>query len=295
VASVPAPAPNLYSPPNPIRRVIGPLVRYIVLALFAALTLYPLLLVVSTAIKNPSDFTVDPFALFSSVRLENISDAWTVGEFGRYFWNTVVITMPTVLGVVALSTMAGYALARLEFPGRNPILYAFMLGLMIPFTSVMIPLFYQLRDMGLLGSLLAVILAGIGGAAGYGVPLGVFLMRAFFQDLPHELAEAARVDGASEWQVFRKVMLPLAGPGIAVLSILVFFQSWNQFLMPFLFVPGQENRPLASGLYLFATGRTQDYQLIAAGSLIMIVPVLIVFILFQRQFVRGVTAGALKG
>jgi raffinose/stachyose/melibiose transport system permease protein len=295
VASVPAPAPNLYSPPNPIRRVIGPLVRYIVLALFAALTLYPLLLVVSTAIKNPSDFTVDPFALFSSVRLENISDAWTVGEFGRYFWNTVVITMPTVLGVVALSTMAGYALARLEFPGRNLILYAFMLGLMIPFTSVMIPLFYQLRDMGLLGSLLAVILAGIGGAAGYGVPLGVFLMRAFFQDLPHELAEAARVDGASEWQVFRKVMLPLAGPGIAVLSILVFFQSWNQFLMPFLFVPGQENRPLASGLYLFATGRTQDYQLIAAGSLIMIVPVLIVFILFQRQFVRGVTAGALKG
>ncbi|HEX2235409.1 MAG TPA: carbohydrate ABC transporter permease [Actinomycetota bacterium] len=295
MASVPAPAPNLYSPPNPIRRVIGPVVRYIVLALFAALTLYPLLLVVSTAIKNPADFTVDPFALFSSVRLENISDAWTVGEFGRYFWNTVVITMPTVLGVVALSTMAGYALARLEFPGRNLILYAFMLGLMIPFTSVMIPLFYQLRDMGLLGSLLAVILAGIGGAAGYGVPLGVFLMRAFFQDLPHELAEAARVDGASEWQVFRKVMLPLAGPGIAVLSILVFFQSWNQFLMPFLFVPGQENRPLASGLYLFATGRTQDYQLIAAGSLIMIVPVLIVFILFQRQFVKGVTAGALKG
>ena len=91
------------------------------------------------------------------------------------------------------------------------------------------------------------------------------------------------------------MMLPLAGPGLAVLSILVFFQSWNQFLLPFLFVPGQENRPLANGLYLFASGRTQDYQLIASGSLIMIVPVLIVFILFQKQFVRGVTAGALKG
>jgi raffinose/stachyose/melibiose transport system permease protein len=275
--------------------VFGPVVRYLVLGLFAAITLYPLLLVVSTALKEPRDLTIDPFSLFSSVRLENLSDAWTIGNFGGYFFNTVVITLPTVLGVVALSTMAGYALARLEFPGRNLILYAFMLGLMIPFTSVMIPLFYQLRDMGLLGSVSSVILAGIGGAAGYGVPLGVFLMRAFFQDLPNELAEAARVDGANEWHVFSRVMLPLAGPGLAVLSILVFFQSWNQFLMPFLFVPGEESRPLANALYVFQSGRTRDFQLIASGALIMVIPVLIVFILFQKQFVKGVTAGALKG
>jgi raffinose/stachyose/melibiose transport system permease protein len=288
-------APAAYAPPSPMRRVIGPIVRYFIVAFFAAVTLYPLLLVVSTALKDEADLTTDPFSLFSSVNLVNLSEAWTVGEFGNYFWNTVFITLPTVIGVVALSTMAGYALARLQFPGRNLFLYAFMLGLMIPFTSVMIPLFYQLRDMGLLGSFAAAIVPGIAGAAGYGVPLGILLMRAFFQDLPNDLAEAARVDGASEWQVFRRVMLPLAGPGVAVLSILVFFQSWNQFLMPLLFVPGQQNRPLANGLYVFATGRTQDYQLIAAGALIMVVPVLIVFLLFQKQFVKGVTAGALKG
>jgi raffinose/stachyose/melibiose transport system permease protein len=218
-----------------------------------------------------------------------------VGKFGTYFWNTVLVTLPTVFGVVALSTMAGYAFGRLTFPGRDLLFFTFLLGLMIPFTSVMIPLFYQLRDMGLLGSLAAVVLAGVGGSAGYGLPLGVFLMRAFFQDLPNDLAEAARVDGASEWQVFRRVMLPLSAPGISVLAVLVFFQSWNQFLLPFLYLPGEENRVLASGLYFFATGRTQDFQLIASGSLIMVVPVLLIYILFQRQFVRGVTAGALKG
>jgi len=170
-----------------------------------------------------------------------------------------------------------------------------MLGLMIPFTSVMIPLFYELRDFRLLGTLWAVILPAIGGAAGFGVPLGVFLMRSFYQDLPEELAEAARVDGATEFQIFRRVMLPLSAPGVAVLAVLVFFQSWNQFLMPLLFLPGEQNRPLATGLYIFASGRTSEYELIAAGSLIMVVPVIVVFLIFQRSFVRGMTAGAIKG
>ena len=277
------------------RRLIGPLVKYLVLAFFSAITLYPLLLVVSTALKDPTSITTDPFALFSQVRIATIAEAWTSGQFGDFFLNTVLVTVPTVVGVLACSVLAGYALARLEFPGRQIIFYTFMLGLMIPFTSIMIPLFFQLRDMGLLGSFLAVILPGVGGAAGFGVPLGVFLMRSFYQDLPNDLAEAARVDGAGEWQVFRSVMLPLSAPGVAVLAVLVFFQSWNQFLMPLLFLCGQENRTLAQGLFLFAAGRVQDYELIAAGSLIMIVPVVVFFVLFQRQFVKGMTAGALKG
>ena len=287
--------PAVYEPPGVLRRVFGPVVRNLVLALFAAITLYPLLLVVSTALKDPQDLLSSPFSLFSSFRWQNLQDAWTIGEFGTFFWNSVLVTAPTVLGVVALSTMAGYAFGRLSFPGRSLLFFTFLLGLMIPFTSVMIPLFYQLRDMGLLGTLSAVVLSGVGGVAGYGLPLGVFLMRAFFQDLPNDLAEAARVDGANEWQVFLRVMLPLSAPGIAVLAVLVFFQSWNQFLLPFLYLPGEENRVLASGLYFFATGRTQDFQLIASGSLIMVVPVLVIYMLFQRQFVKGVTAGALKG
>ncbi|MBA3430375.1 MAG: carbohydrate ABC transporter permease [Actinobacteria bacterium] len=268
--------------------------KYGVLIFFALLTIYPLLLVVSTALKDPLDVG-NPFSLFSSIRLANIADAWTLGRFGAYFMNTVYITVPTVVGVVVLSVMAGYALARINFPGRTLVFFTFMLGLMIPFTSVMIPLFYELQDLRLFGSLWAVILPAIGGAAGFGVPLGVFLMRSFFQDLPNELAEAARVDGATEFQVFRRVMLPLSAPGIAVLAVLTFFQSWNQFLMPLLFLPGEENRTLATGLYIFNSGRTAEYELIASASLIMIVPVVIMFLLFQRQFVKGLTAGAVKG
>jgi len=275
-------------------RVVGSLARYLALAFFAALVLYPLLLIVSTAVKDPLDVTADPFALFSSVNLQNFIDAWTLGGFGGYFWNTVVITALTLLGTLALSVLAGYALARLYFPGRNLIFLLFITGLMFPFFSVMIPIFYELRDVGILGTKAGLILVLIAGAGGFGLPIGVFLMRSFYMDLPEELADAARVDGANEFQVFWRIMLPLSGPGVAVLAVLVFFQTWNAFIQPLLYLPGSENQVLATGLYLFASGRTQEYELIAAGSLIMVVPVVVFFLIFQRLFVRGLTAGALK-
>jgi ABC-type glycerol-3-phosphate transport system permease component len=275
-------------------RLVGSSAKYLALTFFAALVLYPLLLIVSTAVKDPLDVTANPFALFSSVNLVNFVDAWTLGGFGGYFWNTVIITAFTLLGTVALSVLAGYALARFHLPGRGLVFFIFMLGLMFPFFSVVIPLFYELRDIGLLGTKAGVILVLIAGAGGFGVPIGVFLMRSFYMDLPEELADAARVDGATEFQVFRSIMLPLSGPGVAVLAVLVFFQTWNVFVVPLLFLPGSENQVLATGLYLFASGRTQEYEYIAAGSLIMVVPVVVFFLIFQRLFVRGLTAGALK-
>ena len=275
-------------------RLVGTLAKYLALAFFAALVLYPLLLIVSTAVKDPLDVTANPFTLFSSVNLINFVDAWTLGGFGGYFWNTLIITAFTLLGTIALSVLAGYALARLYFPGRNLIFMIFLTGLMFPFFAVMIPLFYELRDTGLLGTKLGVILVLIAGASGYGLPIGVFLMRSFYMDLPEDLANAARVDGASEFGVFWRIMLPLSGPGVAVLSVLVFFQTWNVFIVPLLYLPGAENRVLATGLYLFASGRTQEYELTAAGSLIMVLPVVLFFLAFQRLFVRGLTAGALK-
>ncbi len=276
-------------------RVVGSLAKYLTLGFFVALVLYPLLLIVSTALKDPLDVTADPFALFTSVNPVNFVDAWTLGGFGGYFWNTVIITALTLLGTLALSVLAGYALARLYLPGRNLIFVVFILGLMFPFFSVAIPLFYELRDIGLLGTRVGLVLVMIAGAGGFGVPIGVFLMRSFYMDLPEELADAARVEGCTEWQVFRYVMLPLSGPGVAVLAVLVFFQTWNVFVVPLLYLPGAENQVLATGLYLFASGRTQEYEYIAAGSLIMVVPVVLFFLIFQRLFVRGLTAGALKG
>jgi raffinose/stachyose/melibiose transport system permease protein len=275
-------------------RLVGSFARYLALAFFAALVLYPLLLIVSTAIKDPLDVTANPFTLFSSVSLQNFVDAWTLGGFGGYFWNTVLITALVLIATVVLSVLAGYALARLYLPGKNIIFLLFILGLMIPFFAMMIPLFYELKALNLLGTHAAVVLPALAGAAGFGVPLGVFLMRAFYMDLPEELADAARVDGANEFQVFSRIMLPLSGPGVAVLAVLVFFQTWNVFILPLLYLPGAENQMLATGLYLFASGRTAEIELAAAGTLIMVIPVVVFFLIFQRQFIRGLTAGAFK-
>jgi ABC-type glycerol-3-phosphate transport system permease component len=269
--------------------------RYLLLAVAAGVTLYPVLLIVSTALKEPLDVAVNPFGLFSSFSLENFSTAWDAGGFGDYFLNTVYVTVPTVILVVALSSLAGYGLAQYRFRGRSLVFYLFMVGLMVPFFSVMIPLFYELRDLELLGSYAAVILPATAGATGFGLPLGVFLMRAFYQRLPRELADAARVDGAGELAVFMRIMLPLSMPGVAVLAVLVFFSTWNTFVLPLLYLTDPEKQMLATGLYLAVGSRTLETGVLAAGSLIMVVPVLAVFVAFQRQFVRGITAGALKG
>jgi ABC-type glycerol-3-phosphate transport system permease component len=132
--------------------------EYGLLTLFAVMTLYPMLLVVSTAVRDPLDISADPFDLFTSFRIENLRDAWVDGLFGDYLWNTVITTVPTVIATVVLSVVAGYAFARLDFPGRTALFYLLMFGLMIPFTGIMIPLYYQLRDMQLLDTWWAVIL-----------------------------------------------------------------------------------------------------------------------------------------
>jgi ABC-type glycerol-3-phosphate transport system permease component len=198
--------------------------------------------------------------------------------------------------------MAGYALARFRFPGQNLVFYLFILGLMVPFFSMMIPLYYTMRDLCLPGTSvcmldthLAVILPSIAGASGAGLPLGIFLMRAFFLDMPRDLADAAKVDGAGEWGVFRHVMVPLAAPGAAALAVFSFLAAWNTFLLPLLYMPGEQNRTLATGLLLFSGGRTREIELVASGSLIMIAPVVLFFLLFQRHFIRGLTAGAVRG
>jgi raffinose/stachyose/melibiose transport system permease protein len=278
--------------PGRLARSIG---RYAFLGFWAALCVLPMVLVVSTAIKDPLIATGNPFQLFSSIHLENLMDAWTLGNFGKYFVNTIVIMVPTVLGVIALSMMTGYALARFTFPGRTLVFYVFILGLMVPFFSLMIPLYYNLRDYGILNTPLAVILPSIAGAGATGLPMGVFVMRAFFMDLPEELADSARVDGCGEWDVFRRIMAPLALPGAGALAVLTFLSAWNSFLLPLIYLQGEENRTLATGLLLFAGGRTRELELTAAGTLIMLAPVILFFLLFQRQFVQGLTAGAVKG
>jgi raffinose/stachyose/melibiose transport system permease protein len=272
------------------RRLFTGIGKQAVLILFAIIAVYPILQMWFTALRPARDVMQSPFALPTSIHWENIANAWVKGRFGDYIINSVIITVPTVVGVVVLSCLAGYGISRFRFPGRNLMFYTMLLGLTVPFQSVMIPLYYQLLAMGLLGTYFAVILPGIA----FGLPFGVFLMQSFFEDLPHELSDAGRVDGCSEFRIFKDIMLPLAKPAVSTLIVFQFMTSWNNFLMPLLFLQDEDLRPIPLGLMFFQGAYTRDIGLIAAGVALATIPVILVYLIFQRQFVKGLTAGAVK-
>lgn len=265
--------------------------KHTLLIVLSLLTVAPIILLLSTALKTRTDVKVNPFGLFTSFSFENFVNAWTQGHFSDYVLNSVLLSVPSTLLVVVLSTMAGYAFARLPFPGRTIAFYVVVLGLLVPFFTYMIPLFFQLRSLGLLDTLAGVILV----LTSTSVSFGTFFMRAFFTDLPAELEQAARIDGASEWQIFYKVMLPLVGPGVSALSVFTFLQTWNNFLVPLVYLPGGGFRPLTTALYQFTSGRQIDIGPLAAATLITVLPVLVLFIVMQKQVASGFISGAVKG
>lgn len=265
-------------------------VGYLVLLIFFGIFLVPILWVWAAALKTSREIARNPFGLPADFQWGNLKEAWTVGHFGQYMTNTVIYCVAIVGGVVLFSCFAGYAIALLPLPARGAILVTFMLGLMVPFQSVMVPLYYLLRDISLLQTYWAFILPGIA----LRLPFGIFLLRGFFRGLPPELADAARLDGANEWQVFRQVMLPLAIPGLATLVVFQFIYTWNQFLMPLVFVQRDDLRPIALGTMFFFGRFTSDRALIAAGVTISMAPMIVLYLLLQRRFIEGITAGALK-
>ncbi|MGH2616800.1 MAG: carbohydrate ABC transporter permease [Thermomicrobiales bacterium] len=267
------------------------IVKYSVLIGFLAASVLPFLWILGIALKSKPDFYSSPFGWPETFQWSNLSRAWEVGRFGDLFLNSMILTVPTVAGVAACSALAGYALAKLTFHGREPVFYALLAGMMIPFQAVMIPLYYQLRDLGLLGTYLAGILPLIA----LGLPFGIFLMRAFILNLPDDLVDASRVDGANELEVFLHIVVPLARSALATVVIVQFIASWNAFLLPLLYMQDQDLRPLTLGLLNFSTRYSTDYTLVSAGVLILTVPMVTVYLIFQKQFIRGLTAGALKG
>ena len=270
--------------PRPWGYWIGKGIQYGVLILFALYVLVPFFWVVSTALKSQIEIAQDPLGPPPTWRWENIVQAWELGNFGRYFLNSVVVTVPIVLLVVSLSCLAGYGLARLKMPGRNFIFYLFLLGLMIP-------LFYILRDIGVLGTYWAMILP----QTAISLPFGIFFMRAFFSGLPWDLADAAKIDGCNDFGVFGRVMLPLAGPAVAALVVFNFMGAWNAFLLPLIYMQTESLRPMMVGMMFFTTRYGVDYSMSMAGTLIIMLPVMVVYLIFQRQFIQGLTAGAVKG
>ena len=268
--------------------------QFLVYAALIALLLFaliPLFLAWSTAFKTSEEIIFNPYGLPIPPHLDNLINAWTVGRFSVYFKNSLIISISDVMAMMIVAPLAGYAFGRMRFPGQRLLMVVFLTGLTIPVAAIIIPLYLIMRDFGLINTYGAVIVADVALAA----PIFIFIMRAAFRDLPGELEDAARIDGASEFGIFWYVMLPLAKPALLTLVLLEFLWSWNDLLLPLVFLTSDALRTLPVGM-LFYRGRfSVDYGLMSAGVLIISVPVIIMFLIFQNSFVKGLTGGALKG
>ena len=263
--------------------------RLLVLAAIAY-TLVPLLSMLSAALQPQGtiprgfDWPTDP-------QWGNFRDAFNSANMAALLKSSLIIEAAVVPVSVLFATMAGFALGQLRIRGGRIVFLVILLGLTMPFEVVITPLYYEMRDLGLLNTRWSIVLPLIA----LFMSFGVFWMRSHFLNIPSEFTEAARVDGASTWQAFRHVHLPLARPAMATLAILYFVWTWNQFILALVMVNDPEQRTMAGALGYFQGQWGIDVVLLSAGSLLILAPTLIVFLIFQRQFVTALLAGAIKG
>jgi ABC-type glycerol-3-phosphate transport system permease component len=275
---------------EPAAARVGRIAAVAVLAVALAASIAPAVYMLSMSLMdNPQLFAGRIVAW--PLRLENYPRAWVASDIGRLYGNSVAVSTISMLLTVALSALAGYGLGRVRFAGRGLVYALVLVGLTIPLQIALIPLFINLRSLGLLNTRLAL----IGPYTGFGLAFGTYIMKGFFEGLPRELEEAARLDGASEFGIFSRVMLPLTRPALATIAIFLFLQNWNEFLFALTFITESGMRTLPTGIYaLLSSEFYGNYPILAASLVLFSIPVLVLYFLFQRQFIEGLTAGALK-
>ncbi|MFE0041959.1 carbohydrate ABC transporter permease [Streptomyces albireticuli] len=264
-----------------------------VLILWGLMVTLPLLWAVMSSFKDDKSIFTSPWALPSSLHLDNWSRAWSQAHMSDYFLNSVIVVAGSLFGTMLLGSMAAYVLARFEFPGNRFIYYLFVGGMSFPVILALVPLFFVMKNMQLLDTYHGLILVYIA----YSLPFTIFFLSGFFRTLPSSVAEAAVIDGASHTRTFFQVMLPMAKPGLISVGIFNFLGQWNQYLLPAVLNVGDEDKKLLpQGLVALAVsqGYKGDWSGLFAGLVIAMLPVLAAYIVFQRQVQAGLTAGALK-
>lgn len=260
-----------------------------VLFIFSLVMLFPLYWMVTGALKTEAELALIPPTLWPrDPRPSNFVEAWNTGPFWRYTLNSTIIAIGTVIGVLVCSTLAGFALAKYQFRGRNVMFWLILLTLLVPGQSMAIPVYLRLRDLGLLNNPLGVILPALAGG------FGTFLVRQYLRSFPDELLDAARIDGAGEFRIFWQIVLPQLGPVIATLVILTFMSSWDSFFWPLIVLSSPNNQTLPIGLSLFQDQFVVTQSFILAVSTIATIPVLIVFAVAQKYFVQGIAMSGMK-
>lgn len=277
--------------PAPWRAVLGRVLIYAGLTVLALIFLYPLVLMVITAFKSTREIFMDPFGLPSRWSLEPFARVWARANFSAYFRNSIVVTSLSTVLVLTCSSLAAYGLARYRFRLNNALYVFFLAGIMIPIRLGVLPLFLLMRNLNLLDTHASLVLI----YAASGMPMSVFLLTGFFRTLPKELEYAARIDGCTEFQTFYRVMLPLVRPGLATVTIVNFVPWWNDFFFPLLFIQSDELKTIPLGMTIFFGQHMTDWGLLFAGMLMASLPLLLLYLLMSRQFIEGLTAGAVKG
>ena len=267
---------------------LGMAVIYGILLFFTVIALMPFIWTLLNSVKTNNEILGAPFSLPENFLWDNYREAWTTGRLGVYFCNSVVSAVPVVVVSIAISSLAGYAFARVSFWGKGVMLFLFLFGLTVPFQAKVIHLYYVLMSLRLLDNLWGIILPSIGG------PFGIFLMRAFFMQLPNELSDSAKIDGCSELAVFTRVMFPLAQPAVVSLVVFSFMGIWNEYFLPLIVLTSDARRTLPLGVVHFQSRYYTDYRLVFAALVLSIIPVVIVYLAFQRQFIRGVAVGSYR-
>ena len=265
---------------------------HIVLSIWAIVVIVPLLWTLMTSFKTTTEIFASPFNLPAKLQFRNYSDAWTTAGIGQFFFNTIFVVGSALILVMLLGSMCAYILARFEFPGNRVVYYMMLGGLMIPIFLAIVPLFFVLKNFGLLNSLPGLAITYVA----FALPFTVFFLYAFFRQLPYEISEAAAIDGANEWRTFFQIMLPMARPGLATVAIMNFLGLWNQFLLPVALNTNQKNYVLSQGLAAFASSAGYDvnFGALFAAVVTTVAPVLVVYMIFQRQLQGSVSQGTMK-
>jgi len=264
---------------------------YVFMILLVAVWLFPLLFIVLTSLRNPADFFVAPMlSIPNPLHFDNFAQAWQRGRLDQYMLNGAIISVFKVPLGVFIASLAAFSMTRLGFKRPTAIFLCFLVGMMIPFQATLVGLSVAFNRLGLINTYFGLFYVYVG----FGLPFGILVMRGFIRNIPIEMDEAAKLDGCGNFRLYASIIMPIAKPAVATLFILDFLATWNEFLLASVLITDDAMRTVPAGLLNFFGEFATDYSLLSAGVLITIIPVLTVFLVFQRYFVEGI-AGAVKG
>lgn len=264
--------------------------NYTVLIILVLLALGPLVILLFNALKSSIEVAQNPLGPPRAIHLENFVNAWIIGEFNKTTGNSLILVVSTVCGVLLFGGLAAYSLARLQPPGANFFMLYMLGGSTLPIWLFLVPLYFLWNQLGLINSLFGLIVI----YTALNSPLAIFLLRSYMVNLPLDFEDAARVDGANEWQVLTNVILPLAWPGFLTVGLVVGLGVWSEFQIALIFINDPNLFPVTTSYYKFTGRFSRDWALTSAAAVMMIAPILALFLGLQRRFIEGLTQGGLK-